>query len=297
MFTVLICDDEIRICKLIKNLIDWDQLSLRLIKFVHSGPEALSAIISEKPDIVITDIRMPDFDGLELIRKTRELNIHAHFIIVSGYKHFEYAHSALKYEVFDYLLKPINEVDLNSALRSITKKISSDLTSQSQDIEMQNRIVSLQSNLYLKLLDDCIINNVSVSISDAKEKYGIEMNYSILNALILKFNSAMSMNQTNQSVEVAIEKTLNFVLSRAKNGNLLLYAFKNDNNIVILCGYEKANRKELNDLYENIYFKAVEYTSAFKNIFVTLAVGQEDMTFVHQPIQTAYLALYERALH
>ena len=110
---VLIVDDEFRIAMLIKKLIHWDKFSMECVNVVDNGEAALRIIREERPDIVITDIRMPKINGLDLICMARETAKETKFIVVSGYKEFEYAHRALQYGVDDYLLKPINESELN----------------------------------------------------------------------------------------------------------------------------------------------------------------------------------------
>lgn len=75
--------------------------------FRNDGKTAYESICEKKPDIVITDIRMPVYDGLELIRRAKETNPEINFIVISGYSQFEYAQQAIKYGVKDYLLKPL----------------------------------------------------------------------------------------------------------------------------------------------------------------------------------------------
>lgn len=123
MLTVLIVDDEEKICWLIQKLIDWEQLDLQLIGTATDGKSALAIIKQQRPDIVITDVRMPDMDGLSMIRATLDANIQTTFIVVSGHRQFEYAYSALKYGVEDYLLKPIKRKELHSILQKITGRI------------------------------------------------------------------------------------------------------------------------------------------------------------------------------
>lgn len=110
MLRVIIADDEYKICQLIEKLVDWKSLDMEVVDIVQNGVEALESINSLSPDIVITDIRMPGYDGLELIKLSRDTKKALKFIIISGYRHFEYAQSAIKYGVSDYLLKPIKRM-------------------------------------------------------------------------------------------------------------------------------------------------------------------------------------------
>ena len=114
---LVIVDDEYRIGQLIGKLIHFDSLPITLIKIFDNSEEALQCIIENKPDIVISDIKMPVLDGLKLVRCSQERQVFPHFIFVSGFREFEYARTALKYGVKDYLLKPVQETELNKTVR------------------------------------------------------------------------------------------------------------------------------------------------------------------------------------
>lgn len=113
---VLIADDEIHICQLVQHLVDWEALDLKIVATVHNGVAALEHIIREAPDIIISDIRMPGFSGIELMKKTRAQGMRSRFILISGYQEFELAKSAIAYGVTDYLVKPIKKDELLNAL-------------------------------------------------------------------------------------------------------------------------------------------------------------------------------------
>ena len=114
---VIIADDELRICNLIEVLGDWAEYEMEIVKITHTGPDTNNAIIELQPDIVLTDISMPGYDGLEIIRKSREREEAIEFIVISGYKHFEYAKTAIKLGVMNYLTKPIEPEELNFSLK------------------------------------------------------------------------------------------------------------------------------------------------------------------------------------
>ena len=116
MLKVLIVDDEKHICDLIFHLIDWNSLDLEVVGMAYNGVDAHEKLLEYRPEIVITDIRMPGFDGISLIEKTKKENIETEFIIISGYKEFEYARKGIEYGVSSYLLKPIQQSELNAAL-------------------------------------------------------------------------------------------------------------------------------------------------------------------------------------
>ena len=96
MFKLLIIDDEEIICKTIAELIDWSSLNISLIGGrALDGVEAYHTILDESPDIVMTDIRMPDISGLELIERISKTSLHTQYLFLSGYGEFEYAKCAM----------------------------------------------------------------------------------------------------------------------------------------------------------------------------------------------------------
>ena len=144
MIKVLIADDELKICELIFRLIDWEAMGMSVIAVAHNGRETIEIIKNEMPDIVITDIRMPGYNGVDVIRIGKEYNSDIQFIIISGYSQFDYAQDAIHYGVSDYLLKPVKEEELTKALLKIKNRIEKNNHMYNQvrkawTLEQQNR--------------------------------------------------------------------------------------------------------------------------------------------------------------
>lgn len=137
---VLVADDEERVCALICALIDWEGLGLELVGTAFDGISALQTIIEKRPDLVITDIRMPGLDGLELIQKVKEVDDHIQFIIISGHRQFDYAQSAIKFGVAEYLLKPIKQVELNQTLFHMKENYVRLHEQQAQSLALQKQV-------------------------------------------------------------------------------------------------------------------------------------------------------------
>jgi two-component system response regulator YesN len=118
MLGVLIVDDEDIICEGLSLLVKSHGYSL--LGTASNGKDALAAILEMKPDIVITDIRMPVMDGLELVKTCSGKNIPVNFILLTGYGEFEYAHRAMSFGVKHYILKPADESEILHALDDIS---------------------------------------------------------------------------------------------------------------------------------------------------------------------------------
>lgn len=108
MYSVLLVDDENWSLDGLRMLFDWDSMGFYVIDQVTDASEAFDIICSKRPDVVFTDIRMPEISGIELLNMSRQAGIVSEFVIISGYAEFEYAQDALRFGAFDYHLKPID---------------------------------------------------------------------------------------------------------------------------------------------------------------------------------------------
>ncbi|MGG1637540.1 response regulator transcription factor [Paenibacillus sp. NRS-1760] len=125
MFKVLIVDDEIFVRKGLISLMDWSSMQFEICGEAENGKQALDLIEQQTPDLVIVDIRMPVLDGLELIQKVKaECEHQPLFIILSGYPDFSYAQQAFRYNVSDYILKPVDEQEFTSTLKKIANSLN-----------------------------------------------------------------------------------------------------------------------------------------------------------------------------
>ncbi len=123
MKKVMIVEDEELILQGIRNILDWEALGLDVVHMAHDGTEALQMWEKEPVHIVVTDISMPEMDGLTLLRKIREKEEQVCFIILTGYDEFDYAREAIRLGVENYILKPINEEELERQLRETAQKL------------------------------------------------------------------------------------------------------------------------------------------------------------------------------
>lgn len=134
MIRILLVDDEPIIREGLIKRIRWDELGVELAGEAGDGEEAMKMIREKHPDIVITDIQMPDSDGIRLLKKIHDEAVKVQCIVISGYDEFEYARHAFRYGCNDYILKPIDEVELNSAIKKVCDIIGSQKQSEQEDI-------------------------------------------------------------------------------------------------------------------------------------------------------------------
>ncbi|MGY3748575.1 response regulator transcription factor [Vagococcus acidifermentans] len=137
MMKILIVDDEPNIREGLKYLIDWEALDCQIIGFAQDAYEGLEKIKQHRPDIVISDIKMPYLTGLEMIQKAKHISNDSDYILLSGYSEFDYAKEAIHQGIASYLLKPIEEEELIDAIKKITetKKKKKEFKKVNQDYQ------------------------------------------------------------------------------------------------------------------------------------------------------------------
>ena len=149
-YSVLLVDDEEEVIQIIMKKIDWESMGFRIVGYAHNGVEALEMAEEVQPDVVLTDIKMPHMDGLELSRRAKEENPALQIVIFSGYSDFSFAQEAIRYGVTEYILKPVNPEDFHKVIQKAEKEIDRRKKKESQEIKEKNFLQQyfLQNYLY-----------------------------------------------------------------------------------------------------------------------------------------------------
>ena len=122
MLKVLIVDDEPIVRHGIVQGVDWKAMGCIVVGEASNGKEGLEYYSQYQPDIIIADIRMPQMDGIDMLRELRSKNAKVNVILLSAYSDFEYVRSALKLGAVDYLLKPFELEEMEKAISQIRQK-------------------------------------------------------------------------------------------------------------------------------------------------------------------------------
>lgn len=131
-YRVVIIDDEPWTRDVIKSLGEWETLGLEVVGEASDGEYGLALIGQLKPEIILTDVRMPHLNGIDLLERLRSEGNPAKVIIISGYDDFSYTRSAFKLNANDYLLKPVKPEELNEQLRRCVEELNAQHQSYTQ---------------------------------------------------------------------------------------------------------------------------------------------------------------------
>ena len=164
MYKLIIVDDESEIRNGLLEIIDWEKEGFVVVGEAENGLDALQLAETTPIDLVITDIRMPFMDGLEMAKEIRKLQPMVSFIILSGYDDFEYTRQAIQIRISDYVLKPVSSDDLIPILRSV-KTSMDERFAQHRDV----RILRERFNASLPILREALLASLMNGRIDAKE--------------------------------------------------------------------------------------------------------------------------------
>jgi two-component system response regulator YesN len=156
MYKVFLADDEIVVREGIRNNFPWEETDFSLVGEASDGEMALSMLQDIKPDILITDIRMPFMDGLALCRALSATMPWMYIIIISGHDDFTYAKEAISIGVKEYLLKPVSVQELKRVLNRIAEGIRAEKQQQANLRIYRDQLASSSELLKQKLLSDLI---------------------------------------------------------------------------------------------------------------------------------------------
>lgn len=142
--------------------------------------EAYETILDYYPDIVLTDIKMPGFSGLELVKKIKEIDNNIQFIILSGYDSFEYAKEAMQFGIHHYLLKPCNEHQIIDAINAVKEDCYKQRSFLAMQKQQKDNEKNLAQNVMKNLIFECISSESSMlSLTKTMSSYLISVIQSI----------------------------------------------------------------------------------------------------------------------
>lgn len=247
---VMIADDEERICQLIEALIDCDALGVEIVGVAHNGLEAGELVKSLRPDILITDIKMPGYSGLELIEKVKESEENLEIIIISGYAHFAYAQTAIKFGVGDYLLKPINKEELTGTLQKLGDRVrdrrraAADQQRIRQKSEADIRLFRM--NLLNRLLEE---NTWRPSLVELREKYYLHVEEGVFQGFLVKVDSDGEISRAG--IELILDKVQSLLENSFRSRCRELVAGKRGSGCVGFLNYEGEKTEEIRRIFRD----------------------------------------------
>ncbi len=271
MLNVLIVDDEPYIREGLRILVDWEAEGFSIIGEASDGLEALEMLEFVQADLLITDISMPGMGGLHLLRELRERGMEdVHVVVLSGYREFSYAQTAMKYNCLDYIIKPINKDELLGILRKIARKHEQRCIAEAKD-ELRDSAL-LESNILPLLMgkfDQINLDHVSGGLSlSSKIRYiSIELDMSDPRITVRSDENRRSMQRL---LFACVKNTLG-----SRSGHVLFDVDKTENCYDVGLIFCDSMASELGKEEQEFFDWLVERTEAGVECGIVMQVGCE----------------------
>ena len=182
MYRLIIADDEPKIRRGLSRL-PWQEIEVEVIAEAVDGEDALNKAAALEPDLMLVDINMPNLNGLELIREIKKKQPECLIFIVSGYDEFEYAKEAIKLNVYDYILKPVNRKELMAIVKKGIDSLDTKIKENNFVKWAKNQMMADQDHVYTQFFKQWIDG----SLND----YEIQQNLMALNIDIAKYTTML----------------------------------------------------------------------------------------------------------
>ncbi len=273
MIKILIVDDEFVIRQGIITSIEWETMGMTIVGEAANGREAYEKALSLKPDIVVTDVKMPLMDGLELTKLLRETMPKVRVVIISGYDDFQYAREALRMGVTEYLLKPIGADELVKLML----KQCDEIIKEYKEIDKETKFKSIfKENLFFmqeRFLNSVVkgeIDDWTAAMENSKE-LNVDLSGKDYQVVIIDIDDYLLITESMTYVEEReIKNNVKDIADRIIGPSTNSMFFSSDGDYLLsIINVRNSNRYDLNNLYREIQYEIKKKL----NITVTFGVS------------------------
>ncbi|TBL73940.1 response regulator [Paenibacillus thalictri] len=170
MYKLMLVDDEERVRTGLRISLDWEEQHIEIVGEAEGGLEALEIVAEKQPDIIISDVLMPQMDGLEFTQRALEIVPHAKVILLSGYDHFGYVQTAIRYGAFDYMLKPSKVEELAAVIGKAKQAIEAERSPLKNAEELRQQLFQSIPVLKEKYIRFLLMGQMTME--DIRKNYG-----------------------------------------------------------------------------------------------------------------------------
>ena len=301
MQKVLIADDEEKVCQLIEKLINWDELDMQVVAIAHNGIEAYKEIIDKQVEVVITDICMPGMDGLKMIREIKKTHPMVKIIIISGYRHFEYAQNALRYGVNDYLLKPIKKTDLYNTLFKIHEEYlqrTEQLTFEEKYLlSMKNDVEKIRTGFFSDLLySQGSGKNEKISLEQVNNDYHFKFQEGVFQIVCIKIDGIGT--EITSSLQVLADKVKASVEENLKSVCFDMEIYFEGSRSYCLLNYDEEKKKNVRRCLKTVLNELMLMESILQGLHITIGCGYtvRQLNKIRTSLQMAVRAVEQRLI-
>ncbi len=299
MYKVLLVDDEALTREAVSENIPWGDMGYELIASCENGREAMEQMKLNTPDLLLTDICMPYVDGIELARYVYENHPDTRTVIISGYDEFEYAKQAVRYQVMEYILKPVTPKELMEVLVRAKESLDEELDRIKTLKKLRGAYVSNRPLLRGRFLNSLLRGGERPdSLEEKMEELDLSLTGCFFNTAIVEGDDLSPF--LNQYADVRDDLALFAICNIAqelieKNGQGAAFQNMEGKTVIIFCG---RTEKEVNKEIEKTTQEIQQIIRHLLLIETTIGVGQmvSDILSLNQSYESAWQAMEQKFL-
>ncbi|AQR76327.1 response regulator transcription factor [Paenibacillus larvae] len=283
MRSVFLVDDEPFILEGLQTIMEWEKLGLKVVGHDSNGEKAFAFLKDHPVDLLITDIRMPKMDGLELIKQMKLIHGKMKFIILSGHHDFNYLKQGMKLGIENYILKPINIEELESTLLKINEKWEEEMSlpySRQEDRDI----------LRLNILSRWVTNNISQEeLNHRSQILRIPLDYDSYTVAVLRLLSDPDeeLEEGHEYYGIVVKA---YLVSRevVNSQESVICFYDSDYDLVLIFGGRKEADKEKERIHEILKDIQLEIWNRLRHhVGITVGSRQTAYTQVHNSYDEA----------
>ena len=277
-YTLLLVDDEEDVIQVIMHKVPWETLGFSVIGHANNGVKALEIIEECQPDVVMTDIRMPYMDGLELCSCIRQKYPAPHILLFTGFDEFEYAKEAVHLEIKEYILKPSNASELETVFAGLKVKMDQEISEKKSVAVLQeyymNSLPQVQANFYSTLIEGRIHEE---ELQKYLDHYQISFKGPLFCCLVIYVSKTTIPNDMDERLLMpSVDKQAREQLEQRWGAKSFTYL---DNTVMIVQLKDENELPELTDECDRF----CKYIYRIIGAVVTIGVGQSCRSIVDLP--------------
>lgn len=290
MYKILIVDDEIEVRQGIVSKIDFKSLGFELIGEAENGLDALDIIEGKNPDIVFVDIKMPYMDGLELTREVYHRFPAIKVVIISGFDEFEFARQAIRFNVLDYVLKPVSSADIVKLLQKIKKQLDEEKHKRRDLMSLEKHYLESLPIIRERFLNALVLEKHSIlNLREKLRRFHISLGEGGYVVAVVKPDRSEHIQSIDYDIYAyGVYETCKEILSDKEGTHFHNHA---GDTILII---PKAESMQWMHMLEEI--RAVIEKAHLQTVSIGIGEVVDEMKDIHQSYQGAVVALNYRML-
>lgn len=233
IFSIILADDEQQILYGMKKGIEWEKLGFRVAGVAQNGKEALELMEEVHPDLVISDIKMPFMDGLELAKHIHEDYMNTKVILFSGWDDFEYARLAISYGVSEYIMKPINYEEMQNLLMKMHEELDKEYNEKMNRARLEHAYMEslplLRQQFFTRLVTEKMNKN---ELQSQIDNLKLEFTDAVYSVVAMKVGRG---DEKDVLSELAVKQTIKEALEKITR----VYEFGMSDNEIFILGSNK----------------------------------------------------------